>query len=111
MDAHLPPDPAWDAIVALTHDIINQVHTQDNNSLLAQLDTRNQKIRDYFHTIRLHSERLDGIEQRIADLLSLDERIISTCRALQSEAMLQLNSARRAERGVREYTASQNIYY
>lgn len=107
MDANLSPDPAWDTIVALTHSIVNQVHNQDNSSLLAQLDTRNQKIRDYFHTIQQHSERLDGIEQRITDLLSLDERIISTCRALQSEVMLQLSSARRAERGIKEYTASQ----
>ncbi len=107
MDANRSPDPAWDAIVALTQNIISQVHKQDNNSLLAQLDTRNQKIRDYFHTIKQHSERLAGIEQRIADLLALDERIISTCRALQCEVMLQLGSARRADQGIKTYAASQ----
>ncbi len=111
MDATRSPDPAWDAIVAITQDIIGQVHKQDNDSLLAQLDTRNQKIRDYFHTIKQYNERLDGIEQRITDLLALDERIISTCRALQCEVMLQLGSARRAERGVQEYAASQKVYY
>lgn len=109
MDANRAPDPAWDAIVAITHNIISQVHEQDDTSLLAQLDTRNQKIRNYFHTIKQHSERLKDIEQRITDLLALDERIISTCRALQSEVMLQLNSARRADRGVKEYTASQHV--
>ncbi len=109
MDATRSPDPAWDAIVAITQNIISQVHEQDNTSLLAQLDTRNQQIRDYFHTIKQYSERLEGIEQRITDLLALDERIISTCRALQCEVMLQLNSARRAEHGVKEYSASQRV--
>ena len=107
MDAIPSSDPAWNAIVALTQNIITQVHKQDNDSLMAQLDTRNQKIRDYFHTIEQHSERLAGIEQRIADLLALDERIISTCRALQSEAMLQLNSARRADHGIKAYAGNQ----
>ncbi len=109
MDATHSPDPAWDAIVNLTQNIISQVHKQDNSALMAQLDTRNQKIRDYFHTVKQRSERLEGIEQRITDLLAMDERIISTCRALQSEVMLQLNSARRADRGIKEYTASQHV--
>lgn len=107
MDATSSPDLDWDAIVNMTHGIINQVHKQDNLALLAQLDTRNQKIRSYFHAIEQHTERLADIEQRVADLLKLDERIISTCRALQSEVMIQLNSARRAEQGIKAYAASQ----
>lgn len=107
MDATSSTDLDWDAIVNMTHGIISQVHKQDNGALLAQLDTRNQKIRNYFNTIKQHNERLAGIEQRIADLLALDERIISSCRALQSEVMTQLSLARRAKQGIKEYTASQ----
>lgn len=107
MNATSSPDADWNAIVGLTQSIVSQVHQQDNSTLLAQLDTRNQKIRNYFHAIEQHHERLTGIEQRIADLLALDERIISSCRALQSEVMAQLSSARRAEQGIKEYTASQ----
>lgn len=108
MSASSAHDPEWQAIVAMTHAIAGGIHTEDNSGTLQnQLNRRNEKIRDYFADIDRHSERLHGIKQRIADLLSLEQRIIRSCRSRQAEALHELGVARRAEQGLKAYSANQ----